>query len=235
MVGAAGGMDSDIKGSTRERIGGEPRYAWLMPRTPVRGIQAHPTDRIVGTLVGPLVIAHAIPLEAPEHLEVALTDFCFRIDGVSSGMFWFFEDWLDEPAAEMLVEALDSGFMWSPASPSPVHAFVGATLIGPALTDLGPGGWWALGRPEPWLAGVEGICWEDDDGAEPALIMVAGSAHTDHVFERRTNQFLDFAEAIAAGDWAACPDCGGPWDRDDCECLEGCWRPEAFEWLGDPG
>lgn len=181
------------------------------------------------------MIAHDIPLETPDHLELALTDFCFRIDGVSWGMFWFFEDWLDEPAAEMLVEVLHSGFMWSPAAPSPVHAFAGATLIGPALADLGPGGWHAHGRPEPWLAGVDGTCWEDDDGAQPALIVVSGGAHADRVLERRANQFLDFAEAIAAGDWAACPDCGDPWDRDHYECLEGCWRPEALEELDDPG
>lgn len=186
------------------------------------------TERVVGTLVGGFVVAHVLPGETPEGLEFALTDFCFRQGGASFAMEWMFEDWLDEPAAEMLSEAINSDFLWTREAPSPVHVFVGAALVGPALADLGPDGWRTMDGRSAGLVAVD-MYPEHHDGRPSSPIVVPNSAESDRAFEVRTNQFLDFAEVIAAGDWAECPDCGEPWDRDDYQCIDGCLRPEATE------
>jgi hypothetical protein len=185
-------------------------------------------DRVVGTLVGGFVVAEAIPAGTPDDLEFGITDFCFRQGGATMAMEWMFGDWLDEPAAEMLFEAISTGFIWSSGVPSPVHVFVGAALIGPALADIGHDGWKAMDRQSPGLVAVD-MYPEHDDGSPPSPIVVSHTAHADQVFKARTNQFLDFAEVIAAGDWTECPDCGEPWDRDDYQCIDGCFRPEALE------
>ena len=183
--------------------------------------------RVVGTWTGGLVIAHDLPSDLPDHLEHALTDLFFRPGVVSWEVEWWLEDWLDEPAIQMLIAAIDSGFIWSRKAPSPVHVFVGATLIAPALADLGPEGWSVVGEPDAWIADAE-MPGQDITSSPSRSILVASAARADAVFEVRSNQCLDFADRIAAGDWSICPDCGEPWDEDDCECIAGCFRPEFF-------